>query len=130
MTDYAMTIRAATPFDDDALAALTALDDGRRPSGRALVAEADGTPIAAIALTSGAVLAAAGNPNMQAIRALRYRRYRLLRQGGDLVPAWLQSRRLAHPSAAWGRETLGRKPRAADEQAPTAEGSEAHANAD
>jgi hypothetical protein len=110
MTDHAITIRAATPFDDDALAALTTLDNRRRPSGRALVAEADGTPIAAIALTSGAVLAAAGSPNMQAIHALKYGRYRLLRQGGDVAPAWRQFRRRALPSAASGRATLRSKP--------------------
>jgi hypothetical protein len=99
MSDTAIITRAATRCDDEALAQLTALDDRHRPSGPALLAEADGTVLAAIALTSGAVLAAADCPDAQAIHALRHRRYRLLGQSGDVGPAWLVARRLGLPSA-------------------------------
>jgi hypothetical protein len=130
MTDHAITIRAATPFDDDALASLTTLDNRRRPSGRALVAEANGTPIAAIALTSGAVLAAAGSPNTQAIDALRFGRYRLLRQGGDVAPAWRQVRHRALPLAASGRATLRSRPRTCpSDEVPGSARSGAHESA-
>jgi hypothetical protein len=100
MSDTAIITRAATPEDNDALAQLTTLDDRHRPSGRALLAEVDGTVTAAIALTSGAVLAGATCPDMRAIHALRQRRCRVLRQSGDVRPAWLLIRRLGLPSLA------------------------------
>src|SRR5947209_2061294 len=100
MTDVAIITRAATRDDDQALAQLATLHDRHRPSGQLLVAEANGTVIAAITLTSGAVLAAPACLNTHAIHALRHRRYRLLRQGGDLGPAWLVARRLGRPSLA------------------------------
>jgi hypothetical protein len=100
MTDTAIITRAATRCDDEALAQLIPLEGRHRPSGQALLAEADGAVIAAIALTSGAVLAAPACPDTQAIHALRHRRYRLLRQSGDVGPAWLVARRLGLPSVA------------------------------
>jgi hypothetical protein len=57
MLDHALTIRAATPGDADALRWLAALDSRPRISGYVLLAERDGVAVAAIALASGAVVA-------------------------------------------------------------------------
>jgi hypothetical protein len=54
-----------------------------RPRGRALVAERNGLPVAAISLTSGVVLTDAGAFTTDAVHLLRYLRYRLLRQSGQ-----------------------------------------------
>ena len=69
-----------------------------RRGGRALLAERDGRAVAAIALTSGRIAADASPAAADAVRALRRRRYQLLRQGGDVGPARSLLRRLA-PSA-------------------------------
>lgn len=49
-----------------------------------LLAEREGVPIAAIGLTTGAVVADPFTPTADAVSSLRERRYRLLRQGGDV----------------------------------------------
>jgi hypothetical protein len=95
MFDPALTIRAATRHDDDALSRLAWLDARPRPTGRVLLAERDDVAIAAVALTSGAVVADPSHPTAAAVRQLRYRRYQLLRQGGDVGPLASLLRRLA-----------------------------------
>lgn len=95
MLDHALRTRAATPQDQDTLRRLAALANHPRPSGHALLAERDGVAIAAIALTSGLVLADPSDRGTEAARLLRYRRYRLLRQGGDVGTARTLLRRLA-----------------------------------
>jgi hypothetical protein len=97
--DHHLTIRAATPHDRDALSRLTRRRF-TRPATHALLAERDGVAIAAIALTSGRIAADTGPGSADAVRRLRYRRYQLLRQGGDVGPAWLLLRRLAPQPAA------------------------------
>jgi hypothetical protein len=84
MLDHAIMIRAATPHDADTLRRLAALDSRPQPHGNALLAKCDGVPIAAIALTSGLVVADPFHPTVDAVHLLRHRRYRLLRQGGDV----------------------------------------------
>jgi hypothetical protein len=95
MLDHALTIRAATPGDADALRWLAALDSRPRISGYVLLAERDGVAVAAIALASGAVVADPFNSTAAAVRFLRARRYRLLRQGGDVGAVRALVRRLA-----------------------------------
>jgi hypothetical protein len=90
-----LVIRAATPHDAPALAHLAGLD--RRPSlrGQVLIAETGGRPVAAVGLTSGAIVADPFLPGADAVRALRERRYRVLRQGGDVGPVTAVLRRVA-----------------------------------
>ena len=94
MLNHALTIRAATPHDADTLRRLAAFDSRPQPHGHALLAERDGVPIAAIALSSGLILADPFNPTADAVRRLRERRYRLLRQGGDVGSARALLRRM------------------------------------
>lgn len=84
MFDPALTIRAANVSDSRTLARL-ALHDGRsRPvAGSALLAERDGVPLAAIALTSGIVLPNPSTDPGDPTRLLRLIRYRIMRQGGN-----------------------------------------------
>lgn len=95
MSHNALTIRAATARDDDALARLSAREAGWHLGGLALLAEANGTVIAAIGLTSGTVLADPIEPDAAAIRSLRQRRSRLLAHSSELGAArparWLAS---------------------------------------
>ena len=89
------TIRAATASDRDALSSLTALGPRRYTSGRGLVAEIDGETIAAISLTSGAVVANLDRAHPGMVHSLRRRRYQILRQGGDVGRSANVLRRLA-----------------------------------
>ena len=84
MVDHALIIRAATPRDADTVGRLAALTGHPPPRGRTLLAQRDGVAIAALPLTSGLVLADPSMPTVEAGCLLRYRRYRLLRQGGDV----------------------------------------------
>ena len=88
-------IRAATPGDTRSLARLAGLDSRAALRGHALVAELDGLPVAAVGLTSGTVIADPFVPTVEAVRALRERRYRMLRQGGDVGTASALLRRVA-----------------------------------
>lgn len=96
MSHRAMTIRASTPTDKHLLTHLVAL--GPRPyvpGSDGLIAEVGGTAVAAIALTSGAVAADLERAHPQTVKSLRYRRYQILRQGGDQGRARNVVRRLA-----------------------------------
>jgi hypothetical protein len=53
-----------------------------RADGDTLIIERDGTLLAAVALSDGGVIFDDGSGD--AVRALRRRRYRILRQGGDV----------------------------------------------
>jgi hypothetical protein len=89
-----MTIRATAP--SDYLGHLVTLGPRRYvPGGSGLVAEVDGTAVAAISLTSGAVAADLDRAHPSTVRSLRYRRYQILRQGGDTGRARNVLRRLA-----------------------------------
>lgn len=96
MPHPAITIRAVTPTDAQALARLVTL--GPRPylpGSPGLIAEVDGTAVAAIALTSGATAADLARANPRVVQSLRYRRYQILRQGGDVGRDRRVIRRLA-----------------------------------
>jgi hypothetical protein len=80
-----LRIRLSTASDAGALARLAALDAAAPPSGRALIAERDGVALAAVALTSGRVVADRSPRAAAAVHLLRLRRYRLLRQGGRVT---------------------------------------------
>jgi hypothetical protein len=99
MSDHALTIRAATHADESALESLAALDSRLRPRGHVLIAEEEGVAIAAIALTSGAVVADPFNSTAHAVSLLRQRRYQLMRQRADVGPARSLLRRLAPQGA-------------------------------
>lgn len=88
MSDLAPTIRASTSADAAAI--------GRLADRPALVAEHDGVAIAAVALTSGAIVADPVRATDRDLALLRASRYRLLRQGGDVAPLRSLVRRL-HP---------------------------------
>jgi hypothetical protein len=79
----ALTIRIAGPSDSRTLAVLASLSSRSVPvAGRTLLAERDGIPVAAIALTSGSVLTDPLHPVPDAERLLKLTRYGILRQGG------------------------------------------------
>jgi hypothetical protein len=63
------------------------------------VAEIDGATVAAISLTSGAVVADLDRVHPRVVHSLRRRRYQILRQGGDVARSLNLLRRLA-PVAA------------------------------
>jgi len=96
MSHREITVRAITPTDADALTRLVTLGSRAYDPGSAgLVAEVDGAAVAAISLTSGAVAADLDRAHSRAIKSLRYRRYQILRQGGDVGRARNVLRRLA-----------------------------------
>jgi hypothetical protein len=95
MRTNAMTIRAATAADTGAIRRLAASSSRRRPRGPMLVAEHDGAMLAAIAVSSGAVIADPGTPVADIVRGLRRRRYQLLRHNGDVGAARTLLRRVA-----------------------------------
>jgi hypothetical protein len=101
MSHRAVTIRPVTSIDTDGLTHLVTF--GSRayvPGSTGLVAEVDGAAVAAISLTSGAVAADRDRADFRAIKSLRYRRYQILRQGGDVGRARNVLRRLAPASRA------------------------------
>ncbi len=96
MSHHDLIIRATTPSDRHLLTHLVTL--GSRPyvpGSNGLIAEVDGTAVAAIALTSGAVAADLERSHPHTVKSLRYRRYQILRQGGDTGRARNVLRRLA-----------------------------------
>jgi hypothetical protein len=100
MLNPATTIRAATPHDADTLRRLAALHNRPQPHGHALLAEREGVPLAAIALTSGLIAVDPFTHTAHAVHLLKQRRYRLLRQAGDVGHARALLRRLAPSIAA------------------------------
>jgi hypothetical protein len=97
--DDSLTIREAQPRDDATLRRLAGLDSANPLTGRVLLAESDGGPVAALSLATGTVTADPFKHTEGAVRLLQLRRYQLLRQGGDVAPARSLLRRLA-PEAA------------------------------
>lgn len=84
MSDPAITVRVASPGDSRTLELLARLTGGSRPpAGTTLLAERGGVPLAAIRLTSGTVLADPCNTTVDLVAALRFTRYRIMRQGGQ-----------------------------------------------
>jgi hypothetical protein len=91
--DYVLTIRPAAADDTGAIRHLAVIAGRPRPTGHALLAEQDGTPVAAIALTTGTLFADPRLPPKAAARALRLCRYQLLRQGANVAPLWARRHR-------------------------------------
>jgi hypothetical protein len=89
-----LTIRMTTPEDAPALRRLAELDSTVPPRGTVMLAELDGTCLAAISLESGAVTANPFRPTAAIVSHLRMRRYQVMRQGGDVAPARSLLRRL------------------------------------
>jgi hypothetical protein len=85
MSDPVFTVRVATPGDSRSLEWLAWLTGGSRPpAGTTLLAERDGVPLAAIRLTSGTVLADPCSTPLDIVEALRFTRYQIMRQGGQI----------------------------------------------
>jgi hypothetical protein len=80
--DQYVTIRVATPDDARTLRCLAELDSAPRLTGRVLIAEADGVPLAALSLETGAVAADPFRHTAHLVRMLRLRRYQVTRQSG------------------------------------------------
>lgn len=68
-----MVLRTARPTDEEVLRRLAALDSVRPLRGRALVAEVDGRPVAALDLTDGRVVADPFEHTAQAVELLHVR---------------------------------------------------------
>ncbi len=98
MLPRTLTIRPATPRDADALRWLAQLDSARPLAGRALVAESDGVPLAAVSLETGSVIADPFRHTADAVRMLVLRREQLV--GDRSVFAFAPPRRRFVPSPA------------------------------
>jgi hypothetical protein len=96
-SDRPLTIRIATPEDADALRRLAELDSSAPITGRALLAELDGEPIAAASLENDAVIADPFTPSAYAVRMLTTRRHQLTR------PSRRQRRLSRGPLPSWRR---------------------------
>jgi len=83
MPDSSLNVCAARSHNSLALHWLARLGRRPRPLGLVLLAEREGVPVAAIALTSGAVIADPYNPSQDAVGLLRFLRYLIMRQGGQ-----------------------------------------------
>ena len=82
----ALTIRLATPADEDALADLAALDSSRAPRGVVLVAEVEGALWAALSLDDFHAVADPLHPTAELVFLLLERGRRLRRaEGGRLT---------------------------------------------
>lgn len=68
-----IALRPATPDDADAIARLAALDSAPVPSGPHLLAAVDGTPVAALSLTTGEAVADPFTPTAALVAMLRMR---------------------------------------------------------
>jgi hypothetical protein len=99
MSDQSLTVRAAGPSDARSLRELAA--PGRRPApeGHVLLAERDRAAVAAISITSGAILTDPFHAAADAVRSLRMSRYRVLRQSQGTGRARSALRRLATVAA-------------------------------
>ena len=84
MSDPALTVRLASAGDSRSLEFLARLTGRSLPvPGRTLLAERGDVPVAAIRVTSGTVLADPCNTPVDVVNALRFTRYRIMRQGGQ-----------------------------------------------
>jgi hypothetical protein len=84
----------AAPADAGALRRLAQLDSAAPLSGRVLLAELDGAPLAALSLETGAATADPFQPSADAVRLLMLRRWQLMRERRDGGPTRLLLRRL------------------------------------
>jgi hypothetical protein len=75
--DSTLTLRRAGTGDEAAIARVAALDSRRPPTGLTMVAELDGTILAAISFEDGAVVADPFERTADVVQALRLRRRQL-----------------------------------------------------
>ncbi|HWH93957.1 MAG TPA: hypothetical protein VNT03_08845 [Baekduia sp.] len=102
-----MTIRTALPDDSRAIARLAALDSARVPAGPLLLAEIDGEPWAAIALSSGRAIADPFRPTAALVDLLRRRAAQLATpEQGRFAASWVARGRL--PAGRFGQEAPSR----------------------
>jgi len=94
MTEQSLTIRVAMPDDAPVLRRLAELDSVRPLTGRVLLAELGGVPLAAVSLETGAVTADPFQHSADAVRLLMLRRCQLMGQGADVAPQRSLLRRL------------------------------------
>ena len=74
---HEMVLRADRPTDEQTLRRLAALDSTRPLQGRALLAEVDGRPVAAIGLTDGRVVADPFEKTADVVELLKVRAQRM-----------------------------------------------------
>jgi hypothetical protein len=101
----ALTIRPASDADAASIRRLALLDSGPVPTGRVLVAEENGTVVAALSADHGAVLADPFEPTAEAVALLRARvasLHALTRRPSwrERVAVRLRGPRLRHVAAA------------------------------
>jgi hypothetical protein len=94
MTIDSLTIRIAASGDASALRRLAEVDSTVPLTGNVMLAELDGTCLAAISLETGEVNANPFKRTAAIVSHLRMRRYQVMRQGGDVAPARSLLRRL------------------------------------
>jgi hypothetical protein len=99
MSDQLLTMRMAVAIDAAALRRLARLDSTRPLAGRVLLAELDGTPVAAISLHTGAVVADPFRRTAEAVRMLKMRRSQLVFRNADVASVRASGRRWALPGA-------------------------------
>jgi hypothetical protein len=97
-TTASMTIRPARPVDEWAVTRLAQLDESRPLTGDVLLAEADGRPIAAVEVSSGAAVADPFVPSAGAVAVLKMRAAQLRAPAAPRRPLL----RRAHLRAASG----------------------------
>jgi len=83
MLDSSLKVRGIKRQDSTASDWLARLARGSALTGPAFLAERDGVPVAAVALTSGAVVADPRNSSEDIVQALKFLRYQAMRQGGE-----------------------------------------------
>jgi hypothetical protein len=89
-----LTIRMAQTNDTPALRRLAEVDSTVPLHGSVMLAELEGTCLAAISLETGEVTANPFKRTAAIVSHLRMRRYQIMRQGGDVAPARSLLRRL------------------------------------
>jgi hypothetical protein len=105
LSPSALTIRPATDADAPVVRRLALLDSKPEPAGRLLVAEENGTVVAALSLDDRVAVADPFEPTAEAVALLRARAAALLNlerrpSWRERVAARLTAPRLGHPAAA------------------------------
>ncbi len=102
-----LIIREAQPTDVAALERLAALDSGRVPSGRLLVAEADGKIQAAVPLAGGPAIADPFRSTTASVSLLGLRAAQLRGLRPPPEVRWSASPPAGRPCRRWVRECRG-----------------------
>ena len=94
-----LTIRAASPQDDEVLRRLAALDSAHPLTGRVLLAELEGVPVAAVSVDAGSVTSDPFQHSADAVRMLMFRRRQILRQSGGSAPTGALAQLTPNPAS-------------------------------